>query len=396
MITRKRVLFTSATVLFCASLSPVLIARELQCMARIVAGPYLQAPTENSMTVMWLTDKKCTSWVEYGTDKENLKHTAYSSRDGLIDAYITLHKIKVTGLKPGTTYSYRIRFEEILQYGPYFNKTFTLPKVSETYRFSTCSAKSDSTSVICLNDTHETNEILTGLLKVASDAPYQTVFLNGDTLNYLRSEDQIVDLLLKPCCQMFAGNIPFCFVRGNHEARGSFARHLSDYLDTPGSANYYYAFTNGPVHFIVLDTGEDKVDSHEVYGNMNVFDEYRTRQAQWLKQHVESEEFLKAPWHIVMTHIPLASPGRGHGAKDCVEKFTPYLNGKIDLNIAGHTHRYRIVEAGGEQAFPVIIGGGKDEATVLRVDATRTAIEVTSRNMTGEVLGRFKLTNRPL
>ncbi len=391
MITKKRVLFISAMVFFFASISPVLVARDLQCMARIVAGPYLQAPTEDSMTVMWLTDKKCTSWVEYGTDKEHLERTAYSSRDGLINAYVTLHKIKIAGLKPGTTYDYRVKFEEILQYGPYFNKTFTLPKVSKTYSFTTCSTERDGASVICISDTHESNEILMGLLKVASDAPYQTVFLNGDNLNYLHNEEQIIDLLLDPCCQMFATNIPFCYARGNHEARGSFARHLSDYLDTPGSANYHYAFTDGPVHFVVLDTGEDKVDSHEVYGNMNVFDEYRTRQAQWLKRHIETEEFKKAPWRIVMTHIPLVFPGRGHGANDCVEKFTPYLNGKIDLNIAGHTHRHRIVEAGGEQAFPVVIGGGKEEATVLRVDATRTTIEVTARNTTGEVLGQFEL-----
>jgi predicted phosphodiesterase len=391
MTTKKRVSFISAMAFFSASFSQVIVAHDLQCMARIVAGPYLQAPTGNSMTVMWLTDKKCTSWVEYGTDKEHLEQTAYSSRDGLINAYIKLHKIKITGLKPGKTYYYRAKFEEILQYGPYFNKTFTLPKVSKTYSFTTCSAKRDGASIICISDTHESNEILTGLLRVASDAPYQTVFLNGDNLNYLHSEEQIIDLLLDPCCKMFATDIPFCYARGNHEARGSFARQLSDYLDTPGSANYYYAFTDGPVHFVVLDTGEDKVDSHEVYGNMNVFDEYRTRQAQWLKRHVETEEFKKAPWRVVMTHIPLVFPGRGHGASDCVEKLTPYLNGRIDLNIAGHTHRYRIVEAGGEQAFPVVIGGGKENATVLRLDATRTTIEVIARNTAGEVLGQFKL-----
>jgi len=50
------------------------------------------------------------------------------------------------------------------------------------------------------------------------------------------------------------------------------------------------------------------------------------------------------------------------------------------------------VEAGGEQAFPIVIGGGKDTATVLRLDATRTTIDVTARNTTGEVLGRLNLS----
>jgi hypothetical protein len=37
------------------------------------------------MTVMWITDQPCTSWVEYGTG-DSLDRKAYRSRHGLIDA----------------------------------------------------------------------------------------------------------------------------------------------------------------------------------------------------------------------------------------------------------------------------------------------------------------------
>ena len=48
---------------------------------------------------------------------------------------------------------------------------------------------------------------------------------------------------------------------------------------------YYYSFNHGPVHIIVLDTGEDKADSHPVYAGLADFDKYRDSQAEWLKSN---------------------------------------------------------------------------------------------------------------
>ena len=48
---------------------------------RIVAGPYLQEPSDTSMTVMWITDQNCTSWVEYGQG-ESLEGKAFNSQIG--------------------------------------------------------------------------------------------------------------------------------------------------------------------------------------------------------------------------------------------------------------------------------------------------------------------------
>ena len=361
--------------------------------AIIVVGPYLQAPTENSMTVMWLTDRRCTGWVEYGADKNKLDQKAVSTHDGLIDAYITIHKIKITDLKPGVKYYYRVMSEEILEFGPYYDKKFSLPFKSDIYTFKTCSKNSDSVSVICINDIHDNRDLLADLLEIASEKPYDAVFLNGDIMESLYSETQVVRNLLEPCTELFAKEIPFCYVRGNHETRGPFARHLGDYLDTPGVGNFYYAFTNGPVHFIALDGGEDKVDSHPVYANLNAFDTFRTEQAHWLKNHIETDEFKNAQWRILITHMPLDTAAKGHGTKDSVEKFTPYLNGKIDINIAGHTHRFRIVEPSADQAFPIVIGGNNSEegCTVIRVDATKTSIDIMVKNHAGKELGKYQL-----
>ncbi|MCP4708594.1 MAG: metallophosphoesterase [Planctomycetes bacterium] len=361
--------------------------------AVMVVGPYLQAPTESSMTVMWLTDKRCTGWVEYGIDRDNLDRKAVSTRDGMIDAYISTHQVKITGLKPGTQYYYRVMSEEILEFGPYYDKKFSQPLVSDIHTFKTCSRESDSVSVICLNDIHDNRKLLTDLLEMASDKPYDAVFMNGDIMEALYNEAQVVRNVLSPCTELFAQEIPFCYVRGNHETRGPFARHLGDYVDTPGGENFYYAFTSGPVHFIVLDGGEDKVDSHAVYANLNVFDAYRTEQAEWLKKHVETNEFKNAQWRILMSHMPIESTATKHGMRECWEKFTPYLNGKIDLNIAGHTHGFRIVEISEDQSFPIVVGGNNREAgaTVIRVNATKTVIDVIVKNHAGETIGTYQV-----
>ena len=69
------------------------------CFAlQIAAGPYLQCPGESSMTIQWITDKDCTSWIEYGTG-EVPDQKAVSGQYGLIDAGQRIHRITLSGLK---------------------------------------------------------------------------------------------------------------------------------------------------------------------------------------------------------------------------------------------------------------------------------------------------------
>lgn len=60
---------------------------------QIVGGPYLQAPSPTSMTIVWTTNRKCVSKVEYGLSPEKMSNIEASAHHGLIDANTTLHKI---------------------------------------------------------------------------------------------------------------------------------------------------------------------------------------------------------------------------------------------------------------------------------------------------------------
>ncbi|MEG1545533.1 MAG: endonuclease/exonuclease/phosphatase family protein, partial [Tannerellaceae bacterium] len=62
--------------------------------------PYLQNPTENGLTISWLTNVPVHSWVEYGTDR-NLGQRKENYVDGQMLCYNKHHKIRLENLQPG-------------------------------------------------------------------------------------------------------------------------------------------------------------------------------------------------------------------------------------------------------------------------------------------------------
>ena len=61
------------------------------------------APSQNSATITWLTDKPADQQVEYGTT------TAYGQSSALGTTLSTSHSITISGLSSGTTYNYRVK-----------------------------------------------------------------------------------------------------------------------------------------------------------------------------------------------------------------------------------------------------------------------------------------------
>src|SRR6185503_1272555 len=63
--------------------------------AILKAGPYLQFPEPDSITVRWLTNVPCFAWVEYGETPDKLDRKAETFTDGLVQAYNTVHAIRL-------------------------------------------------------------------------------------------------------------------------------------------------------------------------------------------------------------------------------------------------------------------------------------------------------------
>lgn len=348
----------------------------------ITHGPYLQLPTGTSMTIVWHTNRKCVSKVEYGPD-ERLGMSAISSRSGLIDNDRTSHVIRITGLKPGTRYRYRVVSREFVGYKQQHIVTFGETVSSPVYQFTTLDPGKDNFSFSVVSDVHERAADLEAMLGHKYFVDVDFAIYNGDMLNDFMRDDQIFTGFLDVTIRHFAKEKPFLYVRGNHEVRGRFARTLSDYLPTV-DGRAYYSFDHGGVHFIILDSGEDKEDSHQYYNGLVDFQDYRKEQAEWLKADLAGEACRRAHFRIVLSHIPPRGAD-GFAIQDVRRNFEPLINsGGVDLWLSGHTHRFQRVDpAPGENTYPLIIGATD---TITRVDKSADKLLVSVVRLNGQVL----------
>lgn len=89
-----------------------------QPSVRIAHGPYLQQVTDDGFTVVWTTTINAASWVEVAPDDGS--HFYAAERPKYYDSHIgkrrigRLHRVRVEGLAPGTTYRYRIMQQGVL------------------------------------------------------------------------------------------------------------------------------------------------------------------------------------------------------------------------------------------------------------------------------------------
>lgn len=325
-------------------------------------GPYLQAVGENEATIVWTTSKNAVSWVEIapaGTvsfyAEEHPRYFEAKNGNRMVDL---LHKIKITGLEKGTEYRYRIFSKEVT----YAGKQLRYGKVASTdvygkdpLRFKTLDCAKNHVSFIVVNDIHEHVDTLKALLKNVKYGKTDFVIFNGDMISSAESEDQIFDKFLQPSVDVFAKEVPFFYVRGNHETRGVFSNEFTDYLAS-NTDKLYYCFRQGPVFFIVLDSGEDKPDSDIEYSGLACFDEYRTEEQKWLEQVLKTPECQQAPFRVVVTHIPPFGTD-WHGSNEIKSKFLPLLNNaNIDIMLCGHTHNYAYIKPIlGNLNFPILI-----------------------------------------
>ncbi len=354
-------------------------------------GPYLQAPNPTSMTIIWLMNKEDSlGWVEYG-DGNSPDRKAFSVQAGLVDADDHVHKVKLGGLAPGTRYTYRVAAKEITKFGAY-EVVYGETKRSEAYAFTTPKNGREQVSFLVFNDLHQNVRLFRTLLALGGGKPYDLVLFNGDVMNHMDNEMQLVRGALGPFAEYFASETPYVYVRGNHDARGKFARRLGDYIAGP-SESFYYSFDSGPVHFLIMDLGEDKRDDDAEYGGLVAFDAYREAQRAWLEREIRTEAFQEAPFRILVTHIPLI--GRGFAEHECRKLWGDLLKkGQIDLHLAGHTHKYATLRKGPDPLnCPVVIGGGSKagEATVIRVEATHQELHLVMTKDDGEVVKEMNL-----
>jgi predicted phosphodiesterase len=360
-------------------------------------APVVQGVSSSSVSIAWGVNDTSTGWVEYGTT-EALGQVAAPEGHGLRPLDAVVHRVRLEGLQPGTRYFYRAVSVPIAFLGAYDIRRGR-PFESALASFTTPDeGRSGRVQFAVINDTHEQPETLKTLFTQLAEAPGDLLFWNGDMFNDIASHQQMSEQLLTPAGLPYAARRPVWFARGNHDVRGPEARALGRFLDMPGG-QFYYSVRQGPVAFIVLDTGEDKADDAPVYAGLGTFDAYRTQQAAWLAQELKKDHVRSAPFRVVIAHIPLYSTRdtQPHGGTDARAKWHETLAaGGVNLLITGHTHRHAWMPPDGTRPFGQLTGGGPRpaEATLIRADADTQVLTARMFRLDGSLISEHVVPRR--
>ena len=205
----------------------------------------------------------------------------------------------------------------------------------------------------------------------------------------MSSMEQLQKDYLGRSVELFATDTPIVVVRGNHETRGAASVEFMNLFPTT-TGKPYYMFREGPAAFLVLDCGEDKPDSDIEYGGLAAYDAHREREAEWLRQTLQSDEFRSAAVRIVFLHVPPESDG-WHGSREIMRLFVPLLNeAGVDVMLSGHLHLYDFIERGERgNDFPILVNSNNDR---LDVEVTRSRIAIDVVDAAGKVIHRHELS----
>jgi predicted phosphodiesterase len=351
----------------------------------IMHGPVLIDPSETGVTVVWTTDTPSHSEVRYGAGAA-LDQRAESSHHGLLDIG-TVHTIRVTGLTPGRTYRYQLASTRVVKMKAYWPEK-GLEVTSPVYSFTTLDRARNEVRFSSITDTHENVARIDSLMRVIDWSATDFLVHTGDAFDWLDGEEQIFTKWLDPVGKGLTKTKAMMFARGNHEYRGPFARELFTYVPVD-EGRFYYERDHGPVHFFVLDSGEDKPDSTNVYSRLNRSEPYLATQLAWLGDRAKSNRrAVDAPFRVALVHQP-----NWGSMPDGRATWRAAMNAaNIDLVIAGHTHRFSRTNAGtdGMQFTTVVVGQGQ----VANVTATASALTVIVKSATGAVVDSVTIARR--
>lgn len=342
-----------------------------------ISSPFTTHPTvfivEDTYQIAFATNATGLAWVEIdGIDYQD-------SQNGLVRWNSKYHKITVPQSALNNAGSYKICFRSLSDrpsYDPVPGST-----VSRTYPFDPIPEDRDPV-FYCSSDQHGTN---TNNLKISKTRSFDVYVFGGDYISTL-TDDSGIKLLLDYTGAVTQGRKPTIYTRGNHEIRGSNCEDLyrvSGYSDKTGP---YYTVKLPGIFGIVLDAGEDKVDSHSEYGGTVQFTAFREAQTQWLREVVASREWESYPVRMAFAHVPFSFYATDTFESTYKEWADLCDEMGISLLVCGHKHNYAVngPNSGKHKADPnfttVIVSDRENDVctysgTFLTVSPTEYTIE---------------------
>jgi len=402
----------------------------------LASEPVLQNYAETSMGVAFAVSDNANGFVVYGR-KPDLSDGVMVKCGGyrVTDMNDKVMLVRLTNLKPSTTYYYRIGADRI-HYGGGYDMKIKGTEISPTiYRFTTAGKQSEAHFCV-INDTHNHNETVDVLIKKVARLNPSCLVWNGDASNTQETIESQIEIFLNPRIETkaYAARLPMLFCPGNHDSRGLANRHLErvwmfrqpeERLSKYWDLGRNFAVRMGDIAMIGLDTGEDKLDEDKRFAGLFSSKAYREAQSLWLSDALRQPEIAGAPFLVAFCHIPLydnnpkSNPGDvavedPEAAKythdfaiwqrTCANMWGPQLSkAGCQLVITAHEHCYRYDEATPGRGWAQIVGGGHglkatnkaEAASVIdaRVQSGKLRVDVYNM-MTDNIQGTFTFEPR--
>ena len=383
------------TVPFFALFYPLLSAKARKIIARISViavlifginafyplSPYKITSTPmvidngEAYSIVFSTNDYGTAWAEY--TYEGKEYKVFDNTGGRLNSDKKIHSISVpyehlhnNSYKVGST-----RVIEEFSYGSRTGKTVSSDEYDFTYN------DSNNQTWLVISDWHT---LLDKAYKAIDnlESSYDAVILLGDASPGVDFEQQVITNTVQFGGKVSGGTMPVLYVRGNHETRGAYAKDLPVAL---GIEQFYYNADLGPYSFVVLDSGEDKDDSHIEYGGMTDYNTYRADMIEWLKAvEVKNNKVIALShcWEISSVEEELSYAGWAE-----LERLG------TRLLLSGHEHKCRFLgenegkEKELKEKYPDIIGyidGGKIDdgyvASLLTLNENGFEIKAVNNN----------------
>ena len=373
---------------------------------KITYGPYVQAVTKETVTIVWATDKTAISWVEtapndkmhfYAEERPKFFQTVLGRKlptklhtitipnpntDGSASFRYRAFSQEITSNKGGRTMYGRVASTRIFAYRHIWIKTLDYNKKSVDF--------------VIMNDQHGNEEGAYALLNKRitkakrSDKHWSTdaVFFVGDMVASVDEKQVSVFNKVSGGVNNYPKytetplhEVPMFMTRGVNESVGKIGMDYMSHFPT-STGKPYYTVRYGSVCFIVLDSGCDQKDK----ATNNDFDSYRKEQAEWLAKALESEEVKSAKFKVALMHIPPIA-GVAPVSKDLHELFVPALEqAGITLMICGYTHQNYMTKAGKKCNFPILENGS---ASIINLRATQERMDVVVEDFNGTELNTY-------
>ncbi|MBM7114839.1 purple acid phosphatase family protein [Archangium primigenium] len=280
--------------------------------AGLAREPYLQKVGTDSALVAFRVAASCAPTVYYGTHGST-DQQAKAPNQG------TRHAIELTGLEPGTAYTYVVDACGV-RTNPVTFSTASKPGVRRVHFTAVGDFGSNSRDQV---------EVARAMLGRTPE-----LFLAlGDNAYEAGTEAEFQRNLFEPMAPLLA-QVPFFAVPGNHEYETNKGQPYFDNLYLPTSSTggeSYYSFDWGFVHFV-------GIDSSCALGLAPTSRCTPENQRKWVEEDLAASN---APWKIAYMHYPPWSSGE-HGSQLNIRKqFAPLFEKYgVDLVLTGHDHDY--------------------------------------------------------